>query len=74
MHQIPRGSGYWSATMMNALGREPDVADVDASVPPELEAIVIRALAKNPEQRPTAAQLGEELKRYLDREALVGAT
>jgi hypothetical protein len=60
--------------MMNALGRETDVAEGHAIVPPELEAIVIRALAKDPEQRPTAAQLGEELKRYLDREALVGAT
>jgi eukaryotic-like serine/threonine-protein kinase len=73
-HQIPRGGGYWSATMMNALGREPELADDDASVPRELEAIVIRALAKDPEQRPTAAELGEELKRYLDHEALVGAT
>jgi eukaryotic-like serine/threonine-protein kinase len=72
-HQTSHGGGYWSARMMNALGRESD-GDGDASVPPELEAIVIRALAKDPKQRPTAAELGDELKRYLDRQTLVGAT
>jgi hypothetical protein len=72
-HQTSGGGGYWSAAMMNALGREPAIATDEASIPAELEAIVIRALTKDPEQRPTAAELGAELRWYLEREELVGA-
>lgn len=72
-HQTSRGGGYWSEAMMNALGHEPSIADDEASVPAELESIVIRALTKDPEQRPTAAELGAELRRYLEREEFVGA-
>jgi protein kinase-like protein len=72
-HQTSRGGGYWSAAMIGALGHEPQIADDEASVPAELEAIVIRALTKDHEQRPTAAELGAELQRYLEREEFVGA-
>jgi hypothetical protein len=56
---------------MAALGREPTIAD-EASIPTELEAIVIRALVKDPERRPTAAELGGELRHYLETGAHVG--
>jgi hypothetical protein len=72
-HQTSHGGGYWSAAMMNALGREPAIADEDASVPAQLEAIVISALTKDPEERPMAAALEAELERYLRREEFVGA-
>jgi hypothetical protein len=72
-HQTSEGGGYWSAAMMNALGREPGIAADESSVPRELEAIVIRALSKDPGQRPTAAELGRDLRRYLAHEELIGA-
>jgi serine/threonine protein kinase len=72
-HQTSHGGGYWSAAMVTALGHEPTIAEAEATVPAELEAIVIRALTKDPEQRPTAAGLGAELRRYLGHEELVGA-
>jgi hypothetical protein len=72
-HQTSRGGRYWSAAMMNALEREPAIDDDEGSVPADLEAIVIRALVKDPAQRPAAAELASELRRYLEREELVGA-
>jgi hypothetical protein len=71
-HQTSRGGGYWSAAMMIALGHEPTISDAEASVPAELEAIVIRALTKDPAHRPTAAELGAEIREYLQRGELVG--
>ena len=38
---------------------------LDASIPPQLEAICLRCLAKDPDDRPTASALAAELDRFL---------
>jgi hypothetical protein len=59
------GGGYWSVAMMNPLRRPPLLTEVEPSVPAELEVAVLRALSMESEQRPTAAELGAELRRFL---------
>jgi hypothetical protein len=68
-HKISGSGGYWSAAMMAALGKPAWVAsDAEPSVPAELESVIITALAKNPGDRPTAAELGAQIRRFLGRE------
>jgi hypothetical protein len=59
--------GGWPIAVMNALGKPPTPSEVEPSVPPELDAAVLRAMAKAPADRPTAAELAEELRRFLKR-------
>jgi hypothetical protein len=63
--QTSSGAGYWPLAAMNALGRPPTPGEVEPSVPAALDAAVLRAMAKDPADRPTAAELAEELRRFL---------
>ena len=64
-YQASGNAGYWSVAVMNAVGKPPAPSEVEPSVPPELDAIVLRAMAKEPANRPTAAELKDELLRFL---------
>jgi hypothetical protein len=68
-HKISGSGGFWSAAMMTALGKPGwATSDAEPSVPAELEAVIIGALAKNATERPTAAELGAQIRRFLGRE------
>jgi hypothetical protein len=64
--QLPfraKEGGYWAIAMMH-VSREPTPpSTVEPSVTPELEALVLRAMAKQRDKRPTAAELAAELRR-----------
>lgn len=66
--QLPfqaRGAGYWSLARMHVMDRPTPPRELEPSVPAELEAAVLRALIKEPKDRPTAAELATELGRFL---------
>jgi len=68
-HKISGSGGHWSSAMMVALGKPAwATSDAEPSVPAELESIIITALAKDPGDRPTAAELGAQIRRFLGRE------
>ncbi|MGE5185602.1 MAG: serine/threonine-protein kinase, partial [Acidobacteriota bacterium] len=60
----PRGAALQS--MLAAIDPSPAARRPDANIPPELDALCASALARDPAARPTAAQLGEQVERYLD--------
>jgi serine/threonine protein kinase len=60
--------GYWSAAMINPLRQPPAPREVEPSVPAELEATIVRAMAMEPSQRPTAVELEAHLRRFLAHE------
>jgi eukaryotic-like serine/threonine-protein kinase len=69
-HKVTEGGGYWSPAMMAALGKPAwAMPGAEPSVPAELESVIIAALAKDPMGRPTAAELGAQIRRFLGREA-----
>lgn len=54
--------GYWSLVMM-ITSREPErPSAIKPSVPPELDAIVLRAMSKEPASRPSAGELARALR------------
>jgi hypothetical protein len=64
---------YWSAAMLNPLRPPPAPHEIEPSVPAELEAAIVRAMAVEPNQRFTAAELEAYLRRFLESERVVGA-
>ncbi len=63
----PFGEAKGAASMlMQVLGTKPSSLAAYASVPPALDAIVLRALELEPELRPDIFELDEELARILD--------
>ena len=58
-----KGTGNWSFAMMVGLTEPPAPSTVQPDVPPEVDAIVLRALAKSPQARPSAAELAQLLRR-----------
>ncbi len=63
---MPSRGGYWPMAMANALDRPPSPRAVEPRVPVQLEAAVMWAMAKEPRDRPTAAELRDELARFLE--------
>ena len=64
---------YWPLAVMHAMQPPPPLGDFEPNVPAPLEALVMRALVKEPADRPTAAELGLELRRFLGLEGAAGA-
>lgn len=54
--------GNWSLAMMLGLTETPRLSSIESSIPPELDEIVVRAIAKSPELRPSAAELARMLR------------
>jgi tRNA A-37 threonylcarbamoyl transferase component Bud32 len=54
--------GHLSLMRMHAVEQVPELTNVVPDAPPKLEAAVRRAMRKEPEERPTAAQLGAMLR------------
>jgi hypothetical protein len=71
--QTSGAGGYWSAAMMNPLRQPRAPREVEPSVPAELEAAIVRAMAMEPSQRPTAAELEGLLRRFLTHEDVAAA-
>jgi serine/threonine-protein kinase len=66
--QLPfqsRGAGYWSLARMHVMDRPTPPREIEPGVPVALETAVLRALVKEPTQRPSAAELAAELRRFL---------
>jgi serine/threonine-protein kinase len=61
----PRGLAAVSSTVENPTVA-PSSRAPDRTIPPELDAACVAALAANPVERPTARDLGERIQRYLD--------
>jgi hypothetical protein len=57
-----RETGNWSFAMMIGLTEAPAPSSVEPAVPPDLDAIVRRALAKSADARPSAAELARLLR------------
>ena len=57
-----RGGEYWSVARMHLVESPPPLGSVARGVPPELQAIVDRAMVKEPEHRPTAAEVAAALR------------
>lgn len=55
-------TGNWSLVMMIGLSEPAPPSDVEPSVPPELDAIVRRAMARSPADRPSALELSALLR------------
>jgi protein kinase-like protein len=64
---------YWPGALMNPFKQPPRPTEVEPGVPPELEGAVLRAMARELEERPTAAELEVELRDFLRFEEAVGA-
>ena len=60
-----RKGEYWSLARMHLVDDPPPLNGVARGVPPELEAIVARAMTKEPEARPTAADVAAALRTVL---------
>jgi len=57
---------------MHAIEQPPPLTEVAADTPPRLEEAVMRAMRKEPEERPTAAQLGLLLRELLQEHRVSG--
>jgi serine/threonine protein kinase len=63
--RLPFESGkgeYWSVARMHLVESPPRLGALARGVPPELEAVVDRTMIKEPEQRPTAAEVATTLR------------
>lgn len=69
----PGPGAYWPGALMNPFKQPRRAAEVEPGVPPELEGAILRAMAEEPEERPTAAELEVELRDYLRLEEAAGA-
>jgi serine/threonine protein kinase len=59
---VTTGGGHLSLMRMHAIEEPPELMSVVPEAHPSLDTAVRRALAKEPEKRPTAAELGRMLK------------
>ncbi len=67
-----RGMAFASIVRTVRESEPPALRRIDATVPRELEAIVRRAMAKDPDARyGTASELGDDLRRWLDDEPVL---
>jgi serine/threonine protein kinase len=64
-------AGYSSLAKMHIVEEPPSLSATEPGVSSELEAIVFDALAKTPDKRPTAQQLGARLHDFLERSSPV---
>jgi eukaryotic-like serine/threonine-protein kinase len=60
--QARDGAGYWSLAAMIATQELVPPSEVDAGVPPSLDALVSGAMAKDPALRPSALELARALR------------
>lgn len=60
----PKDPSYWSIAMMHVTREASAPSIVEPSVPRELDAIVLSALRKTKESRPTAAELAASLRAW----------
>jgi hypothetical protein len=63
--QLPfqsKDGGHWSTAMMHVSRTVEPLSKVEPSVPPQLDALVLRTLSKAPAARPAAAELATELR------------
>ncbi|MBC7791408.1 MAG: serine/threonine protein kinase [Anaerolineae bacterium] len=58
-------AGYRALVKMQVMEHPPSLTATDVGVPHEMEAIVFDALAKTPDKRPTAQELGARLRDFL---------
>ena len=64
--------GHLSLMRMHAIEQPPPLTQVATDTPPRLEEAVMRAMRKEPDDRPTAAQLGAILRELLHEHRLAG--
>jgi hypothetical protein len=57
---------------MNPFKQSVRPTEVEPGVPPELEGAILRAMARDSEERPTAAELEVELRDFLRLEEAAG--
>jgi PAS domain S-box-containing protein len=62
----PAFNGLFALAMMHLNTLPPPISDTDPDVPPEIEALIMRTLAKDPDKRPTAQELATELTNLLN--------
>jgi eukaryotic-like serine/threonine-protein kinase len=62
----PRGEAGIASALEGAADARASRRAPDREVPPELDALCVRATAYQPEARPTARELGDEVQRFLD--------
>lgn len=55
-------SGNWSLAMMIGLSEPPPPSRFEPAVPPDLDALVLRAMARSPAERPAAADMARLLR------------
>ncbi|MFO0758504.1 MAG: serine/threonine-protein kinase [Byssovorax sp.] len=67
--RVRRGTDLAAVVREIGTGKVPSPSEIADEVPPELDALCLRALALDPEDRPaTAREIAEEVERYLDGE------
>jgi serine/threonine protein kinase len=59
----PGDRGVYALAMMHLTADPPSLRDAAPGVPPDLADLALRAMAKNPDARPSARELGELLRR-----------
>jgi eukaryotic-like serine/threonine-protein kinase len=62
----PRGAAALASTVGMDVQISPAARAPRRSIAPELDAVCVAALARDPETRPTARQLGDQIQQYLD--------
>ncbi|HWO18933.1 MAG TPA: serine/threonine-protein kinase [Kofleriaceae bacterium] len=60
----PRGAGMTSA--LARVDARPSARAPERGAPPELDAVCVQATARDPEERPSARELGDRVQRFLD--------
>jgi serine/threonine protein kinase len=62
-------SGGFPELIIKQISEQPPLlSSIDKNIPPEIDALVMKALAKDPTQRPSAKEFGEMIARALDLE------
>ena len=64
----PADHSYWSLAKMHITEEPPPLRSVGVEVPRELETIVLEALTKSKETRPTAQKMGQMLHEFISRQ------
>jgi serine/threonine-protein kinase len=63
---FPRGTNAAMAATLTAAPEAPSKRAPDRTIPPELDAACLAALAHDPAGRPSAGELGDQIQGYLD--------